>query len=245
MGATTGVSWTGATWNPWHGCSKVSPGCTFCYMYRDKRRYGQDPMKVVRSKDATFYVPFKWQREAEQEKRVGQDCLIFTCSWSDFFLADADAWRPEAWAIMRQTPSLNYQVLSKRPERMRQHLPDDWGEGYPNVILGVSVETRQYLTRLQILSEIPATRRFASLEPLLEDLGDLSPWLPHLSQVILGGESGPKRRPMDLGWMTKVATQCQAAGIPTWIKQDSALRDGQQGRIPEYLWRLKQFPASV
>ena len=151
------ISWTGSTWNPWHGCKKVSAGCKFCYMYRDKERYGQNPTTVLRGK-TTFNKQLEW----EDPK------LIFTCSWSDWFIKEADDWRPEAWDIMYQTPYHFYQVLTKRPQRIQSHLPSNWGEGYSNVWLGVSAEDQpNYDTRVQILMQSPARIRFLSLEPLI------------------------------------------------------------------------------
>lgn len=108
MAESTKIEWTDATWNPWHGCRKVSQGCKNCYMFRDKARYGQDPNIVVRSKDATFYAPLKWNEPRK----------VFTCSWSDFFIGEADAWRDEAFALMALTPQHTYQVLTKRADRM-------------------------------------------------------------------------------------------------------------------------------
>jgi protein gp37 len=127
-------------------------------------------------------------------------------------------------------------------ERILACLPPDWGTGYPHVWLGVSVENRRWLHRLDTLGQVPAVVRFASFEPLLDDLGDLSPWLPHLQWVIIGGESGPDRRPMELAWLLNIVEQCQAAGVPCFVKQDGALRDGQQGRIPDDIWAIKEFP---
>jgi Protein of unknown function (DUF5131) len=132
MGKTTLIEWTNASWNPWQGCRKVSPGCKYCYMYRAKERYGQDPTVVRRSK-TTFTAPLTWT-----PPRV--PWRVFTCSWSDFVIEEADAWRDEAWDVIRRTPHLTYQVLTKRPERLAGRLPwttDPW----PHVWLGVSVET--------------------------------------------------------------------------------------------------------
>jgi protein gp37 len=158
MGEKSAIEWTQNTWNPWQGCRKVSPGCKFCYMYRDKIRYGQDPTIVVRSSPATFNAPLKWKEPA----------LVFTCSWSDWFVEEADSWRDEAWDIIRRTPHLTYQVLTKRPERIANHLPADWGDGYPNVWLGTSVESQKYgMERIPLLQKIPAAVRFLSCEPLL------------------------------------------------------------------------------
>ena len=144
MAEATAISWTDATWNPWMGCAKVSPGCDNCYMFRDMRRYGRDPEAIVRTAPATFDAPLR-RREPGR---------IFTCSWSDFFIKQADPWREEAWDIMRRTPQHNYQVLTKRPSRavgwFRKH---GW---LPNVWLGTSVESAKYLYRLGEVAKVPA-----------------------------------------------------------------------------------------
>lgn len=223
MGENTAIQWTNRTYNPWQGCTKVSPGCAHCYMFSEKTRYGQDPATVVRSKDPTFYAPLKWKDPA----------LVFTCSWSDFFHVDADPWRAEAWGIIRQTPHLTYQILTKRPERIAACLPADWGTGWPNVWLGTSVENQRWATRIDALLAVPAAVRFLSCEPLLGPL-DLTPWLweeagpawvgrnvaePGLDWIIIGGESGHKARPMMLGWARDLVRQCRAAGVAVFVKQ--------------------------
>lgn len=152
MAQESKIQWTNATVNFWTGCKKVSPGCKFCYMYRDKERYGLDPTQVARTADKTFYAALKWKEPK----------LIFTCSWSDFFIEEADdAWRADAWQVIRQTPQHTWQILTKRPERIAACLPVDWGEGYPNVWLGVSVENAaNFDKRVPILNGIPAHVRF-------------------------------------------------------------------------------------
>ena len=217
MGKETGIEWTDHTWNPWHGCSKVSPGCAHCYMFRDKKRYGQDPELIVRSARATFNKPLAWKDAA----------LVFTCSWSDFFHEAADAWREDAWDIIRRTPHLTYQILTKRPERIAAHLPADWGEGWPNVWLGTSVENQRWAVRAYQLCEIPASCRFISAEPLLGPV-DLTAYEPRLDVrnplelldwVIVGGESGPRARPMDIAWARDLRNQCERYGVAFFLKQ--------------------------
>lgn len=208
MGKTTGIAWTDRTWNCWHGCIKISPGCKFCYMYRDKLRYGQDPEIVTRSK-TTFNDPLKW--------KSGR---VFTCSWSDFFIEQADGWREEAWDIIRRTPHLTYQILTKRPERILDCLPTDWAENFGHVWLGTSVENADYLGRVDYLRQVVATVRFLSLEPLLGDLGTVN--LDGIHWVIVGGESGPKARPMSMDWAQSLLQQCRSARVPFFLKQTGA-----------------------
>ncbi len=222
MGATTHIEWTEATWNPWHGCKKVSPGCAHCYMFRDKKRFGQDPTRVVRSSDATFQAPRRW-RESRR---------IFTCSWSDFFIADADPWRDEAWEIIQATQQHTYQILTKRPERVLEHLPwhrDPW----PNVWLIISAEDqRHFERRWQIASQILAAVRGISVEPLLAPI-DLKDALRSevLSWVIVGGESGPGARMMNPTWVRSLRDQCLEAGVHFFFKQWGGVFKNRNGRI--------------
>ena len=211
MGKTSRIEWTQATWNPWHGCVKVSPGCTHCYMYRAKRRYGQTPNVIVRSK-TTFSAPLKWAAPT----------LIFACSWSDWFIEQADQWRDEAWNIIRCTPHHTYQILTKRPERIRNHLPDDWGDGWLNVWLGVSIENQNYVNRKSILHGVPAHVRFISAEPLIGplSLGDLD----GIHWVITGGESGAQARPMNPVWVHSIRDQCVAAEVAFFHKQNGGAK---------------------
>jgi protein gp37 len=218
MGRVSQIEWTEATWNPWHGCRKVSPGCAHCYMYRDKNRYGQDPSQIVRGK-TTFWLPVKWK-----EPRV-----IFTCSWSDFFIEEADQWRAEAWDVIRSTPHHTYQVLTKRPERIGSHVPEDWP--LPNVWLGVSVENPRFYWRIRVLREIPAIVRFLSLEPLLAAMPDLP--LGGISWVIVGGESGPQCRPMRNEWVCEIRDRCRYAQVPFFFKQWGGKRKDVTGRTLE------------
>lgn len=281
MGKTTGISWTDHTWNPWYGCLKVSPGCKRCYMYRDMERFGRNPMIITRSK-TNFSEPLKWKEPA----------MVFTCSWSDWFIEQADEWRPEAWEIIKRTPHLTYQILTKRPERIAGHLPSDWGKGYPNVWLGVSCENQEYADlRINHLLSVPAVIRFISAEPLLgpvdltridyteyarqkfaelatkrkipgmtDDIQPNSMFINCLSGqwddgwdsgsdgeridwVIVGGESGPDRRPFEQEWAETIRDQCKKAGVAFFMKQMSALTPklGAAAIPPELL--IQEFPA--
>ena len=208
------------TQNFWMGCQPVSEGCKHCYAraeYEEWRK--KDFSKVVRS-ETTFNDPVKWQEEAAEEGKVFK---VFTSSWSDFFHPAADEWRAEAWNIIRRTPNLLWQVLTKRAECIADRLPKDWGNGYPNVCLGVTVEMKKYLWRMDVLRKIPANTRYVIAEPILEDLmPDIEQHIEGFDQVMVGGESGNGTmdfRPMDEQWVRNLRDMCKARNIAFYFKQ--------------------------
>jgi protein gp37 len=215
MADTTLIAWTDHTWNPWTGCTKVSPGCAHCYMFSGQERWGQDPTVVRRTQ--TWRQPRRWNADAL--KRRGR-ARVFTCSWSDWFHEAADPWRAEAWRVIRDCPALDFQILTKRHERIVDHLPPDWGDGYPNVWLGVSIENERFLSRADTLRAIPAAVRFISAEPLLAPLPSLN--LAGIDWLIVGGESGPNFRPMDHAWVRALRAKARAAGTAFFFKQSAA-----------------------
>lgn len=231
MAERSSIEWTDATWNPWQGCTKVSPACKHCYMFRDLARYGKDPSVVRRSAEGTFRLPLKRGRDGQFKIPPGSK--VFTCSWSDWFHADADPWRDEAWDIIRQRPDVIFQIVTKRTERIAEHLPQDWGDGWPHVWLLATVENQEWADkRISELLAVPTLTRGLSIEPLLGpvDLGlmgtvpkAISPryrlTYEFIDWVIAGGESGPGARPMNPAWPRSLRDQCQAAGVPFFFKQ--------------------------
>ena len=215
MAVVTKISWSEHTWNPWRGCTRVSEGCRHCFMFSEQKRYGHDPRIVVRTK--TWGDPIKWQRGAADAGRLE---TVFTCSWSDWFHADADGWRDEAWEVIRNCPNLQFQVLTKRADRIADHLPTDWGDGYQNVWLGVSVEDEHSLRRLPHLLAVPARVKFVSAEPLLEPI-NFRPYLYGIDWLIAGCESkGPGLgRECQLDWLRDLRDQCRESGTAYFLKQ--------------------------
>jgi protein gp37 len=186
-------------------------------MFTAQERYGQDPSVVVRTQ--TWGQPLKWERAAAAAGRTER---VFTCSWSDWFHVDADPWRAEAWAVIRRCPHLHFQILTKRHERIVANLPADWGEGYPNVWLGVSIENDRFTHRADALRGIPAAVRFISAEPVLGPMPSLD--LRGIDWLIVGGESGPGWRPMDHAWVRELRRKARAAGTAFFFKQSAAPR---------------------
>lgn len=217
MAEATIIAWTERTWNPWRGCTKISPGCAHCYMFTAQERYGRDPSVVVRTK--TWGDPLRWERDAAAAGRIER---VFTCSWSDWFHEDADAWRDDAWALVKRCPHLHFQILTKRSERIAAHLPADWGTGYDNVWLGVSIENDRHTFRADHLRQVPAIVRFISAEPLLGPLPSLD--LTGIHWLIVGGESGADYRPMQTDWARDLRARAKANGTAYFFKQSAAPR---------------------
>jgi len=236
VGDKSKIEWTDATWNPWQGCTKVSPACEHCYMFTDMRRYGRDPSVVRKSADGTFFLPLKRRRTGEYAIPPGSK--VFTCSWSDWFHDRADAWRPKAFSIIQERPDLTFQIVTKRTERIEECLPPDWGAGYPNVWLIATVENQQWAEkRIPELLRIPAAVHGLSCEPLLGPISLAAEWLfdgcpasQSLQWIIAGGESGPGARPMHPDWARGLRNQCQNFAVPFFFKQWGewlgALQDG-------------------
>ena len=187
MAENTGLSWAHDTWNPWMGCDKVGPECRHCYIDRQKCFNGErEAFGSVNRTKTTWDNPHKWEIDCAIHNYAKR---VFTCSISDFFHAKADAWRDEAWRIIKKSSRLAWLILTKRPALIESRLPADWGEGYPNVWLGVSTGCNKTLHRMDMLRKIPAAVRWVSTEPLLEDVSqDIN--FDGFHWVVTGGESG-------------------------------------------------------
>lgn len=233
MGEFTGIGWTLRTWNPFRGCKKISPGCANCYMFTEQYRYKLDPTVVTKTK--TWAQPKRWQKTLNGTTKKE---MVFTCSWSDFFIEEGDQWREEIWKIIKETPNLIYQILTKRSKNIKDRLPKDWGEGYDNVALGVSVENDKYLWRIDDLREIPCKWRFISAEPLLNSIKSLN--IENIHWVIVGGESGSGFRPMNLDWAREIRDICVSENVAFFFKQSSGFLPGKNNELDGRTW--KQWP---
>lgn len=228
-----------ATWNLWHGCHKISPGCQNCYVYRQDGRHQLDSRRVFRTKQ--FDLPLRRDRQGEYTL-TPQDGMVYTCFTSDFFLEEADPWREEAWAIIRQRSDLQFLFITKRIHRFWDCIPSDWHSGYPHVHIGCTVEDQPRAdSRLPLFLAAPITHRFVVCEPLLEKI-ELSSYLSAaIEEVVVGGESGPRARVCDYRWVLQIRDQCQRAGVPFHFKQTGARfrKDDRLYTIPRP-WQHKQ-----
>lgn len=221
------------TWNLIHGCTKASTGCAHCYMFRRDQEYGKDP--TIIHKTASFNLPVRRYRTGHYKGlyKVPSGSIFYTCFTSDFFHAAADEWRLDAWAMMKERSDCTFFMITKRPERIMQSLPDDWDDGYENVHISVTCEN-QYWTnkRLPIFLPLPIRHKSITHEPMLESI-DIRPYLKEYASVIenvsCGGESGPEARICDYGWVLSTHMQCVEYGVPFSYHQTGArLRKGDK-----------------
>ena len=173
---------------------------------------------------ADFSLPIKCSRRGEYKLKTDGES-IYTCMTSDFFLEEADQWRPEAWNMIRLRGDLHFVIITKRIHRFRTGLPEDWGEGYDNVTICCTCENQNRADyRLPILLELPIKHRTVIHEPMLEPI-DIRRYLSTgcIEQVTCGGESGPEARLCDFGWILNSMEQCVEYNVPFWFKQTGAL----------------------
>ena len=240
MSDGSAIEWTDATWNPVRGCTKISPGCKHCYAETFAERwrgipdhpYGQGfDLRLVPEK---LDEPLRWKRPRR----------IFVNSMSDLFQVGVDEpFIRRVFDTMNAANWHTYQVLTKRADRMlatTRALPLALVQ-QPHIWLGVSVEDRRYgLPRIDLLRQTPAAVRFLSIEPLLEDLGELD--LGGIHWVIVGGESGPGARPMSKAWVTSIQQQCRKQRVPFFFKQWGGVQKAKAGReLAGRTW--DEFPA--
>jgi protein gp37 len=229
LSANSSIEWTDSTWNPVRGCTKISPGCKNCYAHTFAERFrgvkghpyeqGFD-LRMVPDK---LLEPLKWKAPK----------MIFVNSMSDLFQTGVPvSFIARVAEVMAAANWHTYQVLTKRSERMRDVLSTTLLESAAQVHIwwGVSVEDRKFgVPRIQHLRDTPAKVRFLSVEPLLEDIGDLD--LSGIHWVIVGGESGRGARPIEENWVRRIRAQCKEQNVPFFFKQWGGVQKGKTGRL--------------
>ncbi len=264
MAKNSQIQWTDHTWNIAVGCTKVDADCKYCYMYRDASRYGYDA-KVVRKTKSVFRLPL----------RIKEPSKIFVSSLTDVFHPDCDSFRDEMWDIIRQCPQHTFQILTKRPERIADHLPPDWGTGWENVWLGTSVGSMSGMSRALDLIKLRGISKvlFLSMEPLHERVtfawqyvctdesdGDFKgpmvkdvhkfDLLLNIDWVIVGGESGNENgkyryRPCEFEWMENIVLSCEYMGVAVFVKQMGTYLAKRHGLGDRHGSIMEHWPPSL
>ncbi len=253
----TAIAWATHTHNQWIGCSKKSEECTRCYaeVLMDQRfgraKWGPKGTRTL-TKEANRRKPLAWNRSAEKS---GIRPRVFCSSLSDVFedRPELIPWREDLFELIRQTPMLDWLLLTKRPENVVAMLPEDWGDGWPNVWIGTSAgNQRRWDERISLLREIPAVIRFVSIEPMIGPI-NIRPELQKggVDWTVVGGESGRGARRMDLAWARDVRDGCKEFEIPFFFKQKGEALAAEMGcahhkgeepsEWPEDI-RIQEFP---
>ena len=221
-----------ADWNPWHGCTKISPGCRYCYVYRQDEMYGSEVASSICRKTGNFNLPVKKRRDGTYKIPEGR--FVFTCFTSDFLLSDADEWRRDCWDMIRERKDCMFYFFTKRIDRFEKCMPSDWGKGYDNVLVGCTVENQQMADyRLPIFLSLPIRHKSIIAAPLIGHL-EISHYLTdEIEEVSVGGESGVGARVCDYGWVLDLRRQCIEKGVPFLFHQTGAYlkKDGRIYRI--------------
>jgi protein gp37 len=205
-------------WEPWTGCYKISDGCTYCYFYGPfSKRCGQNSVH----KTNEFDKPIAKSTKGTDKIQSGK--IVATCFASDFFIAEADEWRTEAWAMIKKRPDLDFLILTKRIDRFNVSLPADWGDGYDNVNIGCTIENQETADyRLPLFLSYPIKRRYIAAAPLLGAI-DISAYLDGIEHVSVGGETGREARMCNYDWVLDIREQCVKARITFWFKNTGSL----------------------
>ena len=256
MATDSNIAWTDHTYNPWWGCERISPGCDHCYAADLAKRFGYADTWEGEFRffgDKHWLTPKKWDREATLR---GEPYRVFCgsmCDWADNRVPPEH--RIRLWELVRETQNIKWLMLTKRIGNVPAMLPDDWGNGYENVTLMITVVNQDEANRdIPKLLRIPARCRGISYEPALGPV-DFRDWLyclydyddepheqcPALDWVIFGGESGPGFRQVDVGWARDVRDHCNVAGVAFFMKQMSGNNQSRMQTIPDDLM-IREFP---
>lgn len=199
-------------WNPWHGCIRKSEGCDHCYMYFLDQMRGGDGSQIYRTK-AGFNYPLQKDRSGQYKIKSGE--MIRVCMTSDFFLKEADPWRADAWDIIRARSDVIFFLLTKRPERVAECLPPDWGEGWENVFFNVSAENQKRADeRIPILLDLPFKHKGVMCAPFIGRVS-LRKYLEagQIEQVLCDGENYDGARPCNFEWVKLLREECEAHNV--------------------------------
>ena len=215
-------------WNPWRGCRKCSDGCLHCYIHQGDAKRGVDTSVIVRTDD--FFKPVSTLKNGGWKMKSG---LVYVCFSSDFLIEEADAWRQECWQMIRQRPDCTFLFLTKRIERFLSCIPDDWGDGYENVVVCCTIENQVNADRkLSVFRTLPIRHKCITAQPLLERI-DIEQYLDDIELVVVGGESARDARPFDYAWALEIRDQCIRRNVSFEFRQcgTNFIKDGKAYRL--------------
>lgn len=201
-------------WNPWRGCIKCSEGCLHCYIHKADYKRGINTNEIVKTKD--FYKPIEKLKNGNYKMKSG---LVYLCFQSDFLIKEADEWRDECFRMINERQDCKFLFLTKRIERFKEIIPNDWNDGYENVIVCCTVENQKNADyKLSIFKDLPIKHKCITMQPLLEKV-NIEKYLDNIELVVVGGESDIYGRVLDYDWVLDLREQCRRKNVSFEFRQ--------------------------
>lgn len=217
-----------AIWNPWRGCKKCSDGCLHCYIHKGDAKRKINTADIVKTKD--FDKPVVRLKNGNYKMKAD---TVYTCFSSDFLIAEADVWREECWRMIKERQDCTFLFLTKRIERFMDCIPEDWQDGYNNVVVCCTVENQKNADRkLEFFRRLPIKHKCITAQPLLEPI-NMEPYLDGVELVVVGGESDLYARPLDYAWVLDIREQCVRKQVAFEFRQCGThfIKDGKQYKL--------------
>lgn len=192
-----------AMWNPWRGCKKCSDGCLHCYIHKGDFKKGINTNEIIKTKD--FNKPVEKLQNGNYKMKSG---IVYLCFSTDFLIEEADGWRNDCWKMIKQRQDCTFLFLTKRIDRFLNCIPQDWKNGYDNVVVGCTIENQKNADyRLSIFSKLPIKHKCITAQPLLDKI-EIEKYLDNIELVVVGGESDRNARPLNYEWVLNIREQC-------------------------------------
>lgn len=217
-----------ALWNPWRGCKRCSEGCLHCYIHKGDRKRNVNTNDIVRTDD--FNKPIERLKNGKYKMKSG---LIYLCFSTDFLIEEADQWRNACWEMMKERQDCTFLFLTKRIDRFMKCIPEDWGDGYDNVVVCCTIENQKNADyKLALFKDLPIKHKCITAQPLLEEI-DIEKYLDDIELVVVGGESDSNARPLDYSWVLNIREQCIRKQVDFEFRQCGTytIKDGKTYKL--------------
>ncbi len=217
-----------AMWNPWRGCKKCSDGCLHCYIHKGDLKRNINTNEIIKTKD--FNKPIEKLKNGKYKMKSS---LVYLCFSTDFLIEEADEWRLDCWKMIRERLDCTFLFLTKRIDRFMNCIPEDWGDGYDNVVVCCTIENQKNADfKLSIFKDLPIKHKCITIQPLLENI-DIEKYLETIELVVVGGEADINARPLEFDWVLNIRNQCIRKHINFEFRQcgTNFIKDGKQYKL--------------
>lgn len=217
-----------AMWNPWRGCKKCSDGCLHCYIHKADAKRHIHTNEIIRTKE--FFKPIEYLKNGKYKMPSG---MVYTCFSTDFLIEEADEWRSDCWKMMKERQDCTFLFLTKRIHRFMTCIPNDWKDGYENVVVCCTVENQKNADeKLSVFRKLPIKHKCITAQPLLEKI-QIEQYLDDIERVVVGGESDLYARTLDYDWVLNIREQCIRKHVDFEFRQCGTyfIKDGKQYKL--------------